>query len=122
LSEDFYKRIKLNNEDNVRKCQNCDNTFNFSKNKKKKFCSSECMYKSISSNRIGIKTSKNYILRTSKNSLNRDIKYFRDRHAPIHNMFKNIFMLIKKNKAKCRKTSITTILKHFYLIEKIIKK
>ena len=67
-------------------------------------------------------SSKNYILRTSKNSLNRDIKYFRDKRAPMHNMFKNIFMLIKKNKAKCRKTSITTILRHFYLIEKIIKK
>lgn len=67
-------------------------------------------------------SNKNYILRTSKNSLNKDIKYFKDRLTPMHNMFKNIFMFIKKNKKIYRKTSITTILRHFYLIEKIIKK
>ena len=48
LSENFYNKIKLNNENSVRKCENCDNKFNFFKNKKKRFCSSECMYKFIS--------------------------------------------------------------------------
>jgi dCMP deaminase len=113
LSEDFYKRIKLNNEDNVRKCQNCDNTFNFSKNKKKKFCSSECMYKSISSNRIGIKTSKNYILQKcgfcgiEKETLSyNDNKYFCNNEC-----YKN-FHKVDKIEVKCKYNECSNIIRN----------
>jgi dCMP deaminase len=88
LSKEFYLNLELEKQNNIRKCENCENTFNFSKNKRKRFCSSYCRYRFISNKRIGLKISKNYILQkcyscgSEKEVLSyNDNKYFCDKNC-----------------------------------------
>tara|TARA_E500000178_G_C16987085_1_gene738840 strand:- start:97 stop:1041 length:945 start_codon:yes stop_codon:yes gene_type:complete len=63
---------------------------------------------------------KKYVLKTYKNLLIKNVKYFKDQLTPIENMFKNIFRLINTNKPSCERTGLHTTLKYFYSIEEII--
>lgn len=64
LSENFYNQIKLKNANNIRNCECCGSSFNFTNNKKKRFCTQKCKYLHIKTNfnKSGIKTSKKYVV------------------------------------------------------------
>lgn len=67
LSKEFYEDLENRKLSNIKKCENCENNFNFSDNKKKRFCSPKCKYEYISGKRKGLKISNNYILRKCQN-------------------------------------------------------
>lgn len=103
LSEDFYNRIKLKNDNSVRKCEFCNNKFNFSKNKKKRFCSPKCMYKSISTNRIGKRISKNYILQKCEFcGVEKEILSYNDNKYFCNKECYNKFHIVDKIEVKCK--------------------